>query len=831
MLAALLFAAAVSTATDKATDEPEARLPRPADPWALLRDTPGVVTDRVNVGGSETGQQALVVSGGDPGTGVTWTLDGIDVTDPAALGSTTLYPDMDALSQAEVQTVALDVRVRTPGVHMALHTRAPAARRTGAAHLRGGGFLQGDNLPSSLEGRPFFRNRTRAVWEMGGELGGPVHGERLWLWGAAARNALRQDTFTEHEERLSTTSFTGRARLRVGGGFLSLLGVRAEKRHDDRDPTFSAAPEARLRQSGPTTVLALTDERPWGRVLLTSRVSLLDSGFQLEPQGGDGDAYEDLRGTYQRSYARFETSRPRLQARVEAASTREAWTFFHRLLVGLGYRRSTVETRSGWPGGGVLALERQDVFFRAFHLTGFALPTREQFSRSRQEGFEAYAQDTLQRGRFALNLGLRLETLRGRNLPSSVRASPTFPTLLPAASYGGSGVNVRWFDVLPRVGLTWDAAGDGRTVSRLSYAAYGAALGSGEVTSDNPLAQGASLTYYWIDRNGDHTVQPGELDLSRGRSGFVGLDPDHPGAVESPHRIAAGLRSPRTHELSASAEHALGPSLSARFEASWRRFQDPLWRPLRNLTLGDYVIRGAVQGRLLDEDYSVGYYAPASASRIVPGNGRVLANRQGYHQDAVTATLQLGGRVGSALRFSAWGSLMSWRERFPDRTLAVQDPTQTESSPLIDNGMVAVRASSLGRSDVFVNARWTAGAHLRCTLPWGFRSAAVVHARDGFPIPYYRVASTGDVTGGSKNVLVSPALDRYRLPALLLVDARLERGLAFRSHRVTVGLEAFNLLDAATTLQVARDVELPAFSRARELVRPRLLRLALDYRF
>jgi hypothetical protein len=46
-----------------------------------------------------------------------------------------------------------------------------------------------------------------------------------------------------------------------------------------------------------------------------------------------------------------------------------------------------------------------------------------------------------------------------------------------------------------------------------------------------------------------------------------------------------------------------------------------------------------------------------------------------------------------------------------------------------------------------------------------------------------------------------------------------------------VAVEAFNLLDAATTLQVARDVELPAFSRAREIVRPRLLRLAVDYRF
>ena len=37
--------------------------------------------------------------------------------------------------------------------------------------------------------------------------------------------------------------------------------------------------------------------------------------------------------------------------------------------------------------------------------------------------------------------------------------------------------------------------------------------------------------------------------------------------------------------------------------------------------------------------------------------------------------------------------------------------------------------------------------------------------------------------------------------------------------------------NAATRLQVARDVDLPGFDRPREIVRPRLLRLGLDYRF
>jgi hypothetical protein len=44
-------------------------------------------------------------------------------------------------------------------------------------------------------------------------------------------------------------------------------------------------------------------------------------------------------------------------------------------------------------------------------------------------------------------------------------------------------------------------------------------------------------------------------------------------------------------------------------------------------------------------------------------------------------------------------------------------------------------------------------------------------------------------------------------------------------------VDAFNLLNASTRLQVARDVELAAFGRTREIVRPRVLRLGLAWGF
>ena len=293
-------------------------LPRSADPWSVLRDVPGIVVDRVNVGGSETGQQSMLVSHGDAGQGATWTLDGFDVTDPAALGSTAVYPDMDALSELVAVTGTADARVRTPGVQVQLELRAPADRFAGAAHVRfAPDGLQADNLPADLAAHSFARSATEHVLELGGEAGAPIGDGRFWLWGSFYRNALREQTFTGHAQEVRTSSITARAGRQLGNGALSLLALRSEKTQDDRDPTLQAAPEARWRQSGPTTLVSLEDERRLGGWSLLSRLGYMDAGFRLQPQGGTAQsAFQDLEGVDERSYFTLETHRPRLQAAV-----------------------------------------------------------------------------------------------------------------------------------------------------------------------------------------------------------------------------------------------------------------------------------------------------------------------------------------------------------------------------------------------------------------------------------------------------------------------------------------------------------------------------------
>src|SRR3954463_16793132 len=87
-------------------------LPNARDPWALLETVPTVFVDRVNVGGSESGQQSNYNAKGAQHTDNQWTLDGVPVTDMGdnlvrprnASGASAFYYDFDTLQEIAVTT-------------------------------------------------------------------------------------------------------------------------------------------------------------------------------------------------------------------------------------------------------------------------------------------------------------------------------------------------------------------------------------------------------------------------------------------------------------------------------------------------------------------------------------------------------------------------------------------------------------------------------------------------------------------------------------------------------------------------------------------------------
>ncbi|HEV7502088.1 MAG TPA: carboxypeptidase regulatory-like domain-containing protein, partial [Vicinamibacteria bacterium] len=78
------------------TQDELSKIPNSRDPWALLRTVPGVVMDRVNIAGNESGQQSGYRAKGANGNDGVWSMDGVNVTDMAAIGASPSYFDYDA---------------------------------------------------------------------------------------------------------------------------------------------------------------------------------------------------------------------------------------------------------------------------------------------------------------------------------------------------------------------------------------------------------------------------------------------------------------------------------------------------------------------------------------------------------------------------------------------------------------------------------------------------------------------------------------------------------------------------------------------------------------
>src|SRR6185436_1957200 len=74
-------------------------IPTSRDPWTILQQSPAVQIDRMNVGGNQSGQQSVYIGKGSASRENTWNVDGVNITDNAATGSSPSYYDFDTFEE------------------------------------------------------------------------------------------------------------------------------------------------------------------------------------------------------------------------------------------------------------------------------------------------------------------------------------------------------------------------------------------------------------------------------------------------------------------------------------------------------------------------------------------------------------------------------------------------------------------------------------------------------------------------------------------------------------------------------------------------------------
>jgi hypothetical protein len=833
------------TTTTHVTAEELQSIPLSRDPWAVLQTTPTVYMDRVNVGGSESGQQSNYNAKGAQATDNTWSIDGVPVTDMGdnverpehASGASAFYYDVDSFQEMAITTGGADVQNPAPGVQLNLVLKKGLNAPHGSVrYYFENEALQDVNisadLAAALGNQSGKGNRIDKYQDYGFDLGGPLLENVVWIWGTISKSAVNLITLNDLSNATSFTNYAlkadGKLNNRVRGNFTF---YENNKTQSGRDAGPTRTVETTWDQAGPSRLYKGEGNFVAGRNFVASaRAAYIDAGFQLTPAGGLGtDYYIDDGGVAHNSYYQYQSTRPQHYAGGDASLFAGA----NELKFGGGWRHTPVQTQQTWPGSHFVSNWNT-------YPNMLVQVARDYQANTTAQYISGYVTDTVSLDRLTLTGGVRFDRQTSSLESSTVPAVAGFETLLPAITASPVPNAIVWTKLTPRAGLTY-AIGEGRkTVVRGSYAMFASQLPAAQAAFVSPI-QNAYAYYNAVDRNGDGVAQLSEILNNQGLQGYSGFNPAKPSSAIN--TVGADSRPEVTHELLAGFDTELTPQFSVSGSVTYRRMVDIAWTPLIGATQANYSRTSTLTGTAPEIGaYSVPLYALSSAA-VPPGGGKVLAVRDGYHQRymglEVSATKRLSKRWMARVGFST----NDWREYFDDPAKAILDPTRAPApspawpfaGPQVNGGSVVRSSTGSGKSGIYMVApAYQFIANGLFEAFWGVSVSANVVARQGYAEPFFQSnVPTGDPLG-HKNVLLVQNVDDFRLPAVTTVDARAEKKFVFGSAKVAVDFDVFNLLNAGTILGKQYDARLTGatgFGSTLEIMNPRIARIGVRLTF
>lgn len=855
-------------------------VPTGRDPWVIMQQTPGVLMDRINVGGSESGQQSTYVSKGTDSSQSSWNVDGVSITDVGALGSTPTYYDFDSFEEMQITTGGTDPRIKTPGIQMNFVTKR------GTNDWKGSGrwFETRDQwqakpkIPAEAQSYLTAVNQISGIEDRGFELGGPILKDRLWVWGALSRNNINllTSTFLAPGQRFVDKTLLANENLKVNAQILSSNSLVALDSYGNKiklgrnaSPTrppetaYNQADVYRNNEEGSLvnpTVWKVEDTQIFGTSLyLTGLYSEVQGGFHLVGDAGKGCttadctlsgpvATQDPDGVWHRNFLVYESVRPSSQARIDGSKFLDFGKTNHELKFGFGYRNAGVNSLTAWPGN------QYTVLFDDAGNGGVALmraPITNFHYRVKYQ--DAYLGDTIQLGNLTLQGSVRYDLQKGTVDAGSLGANPVVPEFLPAISWGAIA-GLKWTDVSPRVGLTYALGTAKRTLLRAGYNRYAGQLGGSDVYLPSPGYYNY-MYFYFTDLNGDKVAQRNEIDFKSGPQYWVGVDPANPGVPQQFYRWDSNFKAPTTDELLAGFETELLTDFTVGINGTYRNLKNFSWSVGEKTqgrgdlyTSADFVLAS-----------SPATCTPSAATTCAPFTGGVSApyyvlkpgvpvptyfvtqNRPDYKQTYKSVDLFATKRLTNRWMMRGNVTFQDWKQDIGPR--GIIDPTRARGSfgcPACDGADVVIGAGSGSGSKggIYINSKWAYNFTGTYQIPlietnFGFN----LSGRQGYPVPYViRVTGrNGNNAQGSsqKFVLAEGDMTQFRNPNTTELDLRLAKDIhIYRGGAVTLSIDAFNVLDDRTILQRdVRRLQLGATNRITELQSPRVLRLGARVSF
>ena len=814
-------------ATGASVDQVQLReIPTARDPWVILQSVPGVQTDRVNIGGSESGQQAVYTGKGSLAAQNSWNLDGITITDTAANGSSGTYYDFDSFEEMNATTGGSDITAISPGVQLNLVTKRGTNDFHGSARV----FLtphywEAHNVPSEAVTQPGSfggGNRIDTIQDYGIEVGGPIIRDRVWAWGAYGRNQIDlningladKTTLEDKNAKINAQVFEGTS--------FTASYTAGDKIKLGRSVGATRPTETGWNQSGINGKPSELDKVELSQVFSSSlfatvNYSYFRGGFQLAPQAGlaVNNVYRDVNQVWHNSYYLFVTHRPQHQLGGNGSFFLTTGPVGHEFKYGFAYRRTPVESQTIWPGNGNYVLtnpnnnNRDEVVF-----------TRPADSIQDVKFYNGYLGDTLTTGNLTVNLGVRYDVQRGNNIGSQAPANPTIPDLLPALNGSAGPQEIDWKDWSPRFGVTYAVGPEKKLIAKASYARFVDQLGSGIVAQD-AAGNLTDVRYYLTNRYvPGSVVTRDQVDFGSGIIQSTNYNVSNPALAQSPNRIAAGVTAPKTDEFLVGADYEALPGLVLGLNYTHRKYKDfldtqvPILSTGRPATAADFVLAtsststpgrpdGIVRGTLRDgTPFAVALYRLAPG--LVYSGGRMTDNNAGYDQTYDGVDLNFQKRLSNKWMVRGSFGYMNWKQHESAGSCFGVDPTNQRFNSFVsscgDGEIVAPRSTGSGsKGNVYLNSKWQFNVGGLYQLPLGFNVAANLYGRQGYPQVNTIGLNPGDGLG-TRTVLINN-IDSKRLDNVYNLDFRVEKVINVSVMNVTLSLDIFNATNTGTVLQ------------------------------
>jgi hypothetical protein len=841
----MIDAKQTGAATNFSPDE-LSKIPTSRDPWSLLRSVPGVLVDRVNIGGNETGQQSNFATKGTRPQDAVWTLDGVPITDMALTGTSPTYFNYDNFDSIHVTTAGQPITQQTGGAGLNFIVR----RGTNLFH---GGVrayfdnnaMESSNVPGELTAlgvTPATADHTERISDYGGDVGGPLLRDKAWFYGSYSIQDVR--LFRRTANLVDRTQLKN-PNLKVNWqatrrDMVSFLYFNGFKIKDNRSPGTSGilfdAPTATFHQDNAYTdnplhgLFKIADDRVIApNMFLSAKYAYYNTGFLLTPEGGmDLQAGRDLlNGRSYGSTVQSSNIRPQTSINLDLNSFLNGLNAVHDIKYGFGFRRVNATTTTIWPGNGILSQLNNPT-------TLFAQVFREGSGTNRTTYMDFYVGDTISKGRATIDVGVRYDRQGGRALPSVTAANPAFPNLVPGLNFAGYDAPFTWNNVSPRVGFTYALSEARATLLRASYSRFSGQLDSASVGYLNPSSTAGVAVYRWLDLNADHFAQAEEVQLNQLVGTGGGFNPANPTAVTSANQIDPNLRAPVTQTVVAGLERELRSNLSVQVNYTYTKTTNLLGNatfsvtPRVGVALSDYAPGPTLTGTLPDGSaYSIPTFIANQAKVTAGGNGFLLTNWSGYSTDYHGVELSAVKRLSNRWMGRVGVSLNNAREHYSPTAMydTNGNPTRTTTEPLVDGGQFAPQSSGNGSGNVYINAKWQFNANAMYQASHGIEVAGNVFGRQGYPFPLFRTQALGADTG--LPVLVTPLIDTLRYENVWDTDLRVAK--TFKVHMLSVRLigDLFNVFNANTALVRNNNVLSTSFNALAQNLSPRIFRAGL----